>query len=652
MDFFEYQDRAKRNTITLVLLFLLAVVALIAITNVLVIVALGLASDPEGESLLEMIDPMMFVWISLAVIGVVTFGSLFKMSSLSGGGARVAEMMQAKLIVDGSGDPAKQRVLNVVEEMAIASGTPVPPVYLMEEDAINAFAAGYSASDAVIGVTRGAIEKLSRDELQGVIAHEFSHILHGDMRINIRLIGILHGIMVLGLMGYFLMRSGAFSRRSKGGGNIVFLGLGLVIIGFAGTLFGNMIKSAVSRQREYLADASAVQYTRNPDGIAGALKRIGADTRGSVLENPGASEISHALFGNGVKSSFGSLMATHPPLNERIQRIQPDWDGDFSAVAAKSADERTVEPAAASEDGMSRAERGRQAMMATLGVLADSSMAQAGNPDTTHLQYARRLHERLPEVFVKAAHDAYAARALIYLLMLSEQETVQQRQLDFIQENADSGVFEQVSRLLAHQSELKLEFRLPLINIGLSGMRQMSEQQYELFRRNMHSVLECDPDRGLKQWLVLKMVSHPLDSVFRDRSMLHRERALTFAQTKAACSELLSWLAYAGEESESMAETAFKAAEQELFGKDVKSGLRLMPRSALSLQALDDASNDLARLRPLLKPRLLKACAASIAVDGNASLVERELFRAVAEIIDCPMPPLLDESGHDGAERQ
>ena len=289
MNFFESQDMAKRNTGKLIFLFALAVLSLIVITNLLVMAVLSFS----GAGMTSMnaktgvhFDPMMFLIIGAMVSSIVLFGSLYKISSLSGGGARIAEMMNGRLLVSGSGDPAERRVLNIVEEMAIASGTPVPPVYLMEESGINAFAAGYSPSDAIVAVTRGTIDTLSRDQLQGVIAHEFSHILHGDMRINIRLIGVLHGIMVLGIIGYHLLRGGAYSRRSKDSSGIVFVGLALVVVGFVGTFFGNLIKAAVSRQREYLADASAVQFTRNPDGIGQALMQIARNQDRSYIKNP------------------------------------------------------------------------------------------------------------------------------------------------------------------------------------------------------------------------------------------------------------------------------------------------------------------------------------------------------------------------------
>jgi len=317
MDFFESQDSARRNTGRLILLFGLAVISLILITNFLVMLIFGFLSTEMTS--VGALTPWQFNWQVFAMVGVlvaavIILGSLYKIVSLSGGGARVAEMMNGRLLVAGTGDLLERRLMNVVEEIAIASGTPVPPVYVLEEAGINAFAAGYSPSDAVIGVTRGAIETLNREQLQGVIAHEFSHILHGDMRINIRLIGILHGIMVLGIIGYYLMRGSSVRSRSKDSGGVVMLGLGLLVIGYVGTFFGNLIKAAVSRQREFLADASAVQFTRNPQGIAKALMRIGQHSQRSYMAHPSSREISHALFEEGTHSALSGLYATHPPL--------------------------------------------------------------------------------------------------------------------------------------------------------------------------------------------------------------------------------------------------------------------------------------------------------------------------------------------------
>ncbi len=635
MDFFRSQDIARRNTVRLVVLFLLALLSLIAITNLLIMFALGVFANSINVPMFERIDWRLFAGVSVGILAVVGFGSLYKVISLGGGGARVAEMMQGRLVVAGTQNFAEQKILNVVEEMAIASGTPVPPVYLMEEDAINAFAAGYSPADAVIGITRGAIEKLSRDELQGVIAHEFSHILHGDMRLNIRLIGILHGIMVLGIMGYYLMRTASVSRRSKNGGNIAVVGIGLMVIGYAGTFFGNLIKSAVSRQREFLADASAVQYTRNPDGIADALKRIGSNASGSILENPGASEISHALFSNGVRLSINSLFATHPPLEKRISRIQPSWDGSFDVIE-KPQRSGLAQGSGLSDSGAAggagQGPAGGAANLALIGAL----LAQAGNPQETDLQQARSILDSIPAELLQAAHNPFSARALVYLLLLDSEPATAQKQMAFLQEHADEAVFAALEKLLTHQVKIAPEIRMPLINICLPTLRQLSRQQYPVFRENLVAMVLADDRTSLWEWSLQRVVLHQLDAVFQPPHALHHQRKHSLQDLASQCATLLAFLVHAGKQPAGEEDSIFSRTMAELGLPDSA----MLEVTALSTNNINTALDALTALKPLQKPAFLKACAFCIGADGVASVQEMEIFRAIAAAIDCPLPPI------------
>lgn len=346
-DFFERQDLARRNTAILVALFVVAVVAIVATVFVIAFVATESLASAPGEARGRSSGPPPNPWAVAMVAAAFSLvlilgGSAFKVMELrSGGGRRVAESVGGRYLSPDRAGPEEQQLLNIVEEMAIASGTPVPPVYLLEDDSINAFAAGYSPKDAVIGVTRGATQGLTRDELQGVIAHEFSHVLHGDMRQNINLIGVLHGVLLLSLIGTILLHSLRFSggrRRGKDDGKgilvILAVGLTLYVLGSIGAFLGGLIKAAVSRQREYLADASAVQYTRNPEGIGGALLRIGARQRGNRLQHANASMASHMYFSQGVFEGFSGLMATHPPVEKRVRAILPRWDGRYPEPVA------------------------------------------------------------------------------------------------------------------------------------------------------------------------------------------------------------------------------------------------------------------------------------------------------------------------------
>ncbi len=337
MDFFSHQEAARRKTKRLVVLFLLAVAAIIAGVYLVVTPVWFAYAAKEGfADDWRLWDPERLAVVALGVCTVIFFGSAFRMASLrQGGGAAVARLLGGRPVDPSTHDPDERRLLNVVQEMAIASGIPVPDVYLIEdEESINAFAAGLSTDQAVIGVTRGCLVLLSRDELQGVIGHEFSHVLNGDMRLNLRLMGILAGILVIAVIGRVLMHGRR--SRSKGAAQVQLAGLGLYVVGYAGVFFGTLIQAAVSRQREFLADASAVQFTRNPGGIAGALKKIGGLAFGSRLTSAHAEEASHFFFGDAIRRGFSGLLSTHPPLHERVARIDPSFEGAFPRVDVAS----------------------------------------------------------------------------------------------------------------------------------------------------------------------------------------------------------------------------------------------------------------------------------------------------------------------------
>ncbi|HTL28953.1 MAG TPA: M48 family metallopeptidase, partial [Tepidisphaeraceae bacterium] len=367
MNFFEHQDRARRSTTRLVFLFIFAVLAIITALNLAAYAIARGVGVHEGVRHLssptyERVQPLwsnagMYQWVTVGTLVTILSGTLYKTVQLRKGGAAVAQMLGGTPLIPNSGTPADRQLQNIVEEMSIASGVPVPQVYVMRnEPGINAFAAGFGPQDAVISVTQGCIDQLNRDELQGVIAHEFSHILNGDMRLNLRLIGILHGILLIALIGYFVLRSmfssssSSSSRRSSskdgdGGPWIaLIIGLALVAIGYIGVFFGRLIQAAVSRQREFLADASAVQFTRNPSGIANALKKIAAASAGSQVDNAQALGTAHLFFASAFRVGFVNLLATHPPLVDRIKAIDPTFDGKLplGGAATEVLDESSV----------------------------------------------------------------------------------------------------------------------------------------------------------------------------------------------------------------------------------------------------------------------------------------------------------------------
>jgi len=337
MDFFEQQERARRATKLLVVHFAVAV-ACIVVAVYVSILAIFHGADAGGQPGADLVlwEPRLFAGAALATLTVVSAGSLYKTAVLANGGSAVAEALGGRILSPDTTDPDERKLLNVAEEMAIAAGVPVPKLYVLDASpGINAFAAGHSPEDAAIGVTRGCMTRLSRDELQGVLGHEFSHMLNGDMRLNLRLMGVVFGILCLSVIGRVLLRARGRGRGGRGAAPWMLLGVALVAIGSIGSFFGRLLQAAVSRQREFLADASAVQFTRNPAGLSGALQKIGGI--GSRVESAHAMEASHMFFGNGVGRPLFGLLATHPPLETRIRAIDPEWDGTY----------KTAEPAAA-----------------------------------------------------------------------------------------------------------------------------------------------------------------------------------------------------------------------------------------------------------------------------------------------------------------
>ncbi|OGB00800.1 MAG: heat-shock protein HtpX [Burkholderiales bacterium RIFCSPHIGHO2_12_FULL_61_11] len=642
MNFFESQDRVRKHTTLLVVLFVLAVVTLIIMTNVLVMVAFGFVNSQQlrdGGSLIRQMDWKTFAAVGAGVSTVVLVGSLYKIIALSAGGKVVAESLGGQLIPQNTQDPNQRKLLNVVEEMAIASGTPAPPVYLLaNEQGINAFAAGFSPRDAIIGVTQGAIDHLSREQLQGVIAHEFSHIFNGDMRLNMRLMGALNGILILGILGYYLLYSTSFSGRrrgnDKGGGAILAFAIGLMVIGFAGTFFGGLIKAAVSRQREYLADASAVQFTRNPNGISGALKRIGGLKFGSKVKNPGAPEVSHAFFAQGVSGFTQWLSATHPPLAKRILRIDPNWDGNYDD-ADRPDSGRAQEPVEEAKS-MTRAAAAKNAATVAAGAaLTDvmTAMDQIGNPSQKAVDYARSLLSDLPTAIKEAAREPYGARAIIYCMALDKGQEVRPRQLKQLREHADPDVYALTLTLMPQMDELDVKYRLPVIDIAIPALKQLSLSQYKLFRGNLIALIEMDSRVDLLEWSLQKIVFNHLDGQFFKLAPM-KARYSDPGQLKKEIELVLSVMAQAGAQNQSGMEEAFAAAAQTLES----SGLALLARNQIRISDLDLALEKLEKLKPLAKSRLLKACVAGIAHDQRASAVELELLRAFAGVLDCPMP--------------
>ncbi|MDH3583091.1 MAG: M48 family metallopeptidase [Phycisphaerae bacterium] len=643
MDFFQSQDLARRKTGWLIFMFFLAVAGIISLLYLLGLIGAGWTGALHEASLTGTAGDLhaaLLTGVSGFTALVVGGGSLYKVSQLRGGGVPVAEALGGEPIHPDTRDRHERRLLNIVEEMAIATGIPAPPVYLMrEEQGINAFAAGYTTGDAVIGVTQGCIRTLSREQLQGVIAHEFSHILNGDMRINVRLISILHGILIIGLIGYFILRavrySSGYGRRDRSNPLPLILGgLGLVVIGSIGTFFGNLIKAAVSRQREFLADASAVQFTRNPDGIAGALKVIGGFEKSSRIQSPAAPEASHMFFGQAIRFSFRKLFATHPPLDLRIRRIDPSWPGGpaayahFAATATDSQSPAAPKPAVAALAGDTAA--------IPAAVPPTSGVEQIGRPGAAHLAYAQKIIAALPAEVVDAAHETFGARGLVYALLMDPEPRYRSRQIAQLARSADAGVNLITRRLITPLQGLDKSSRLPLIDMALPALRRLTPDQYRQFRDNVRALVRADRKIDLFEWSLQKILFHHLGRQFEPRQRAGRA-VRRLSRVEGAWQVVLSALAYVGHRDRDAAQRAFAAGAAELS----QAAGQILPSDSCGLRALDPALDALADLPLHLRGRLIRACGACVSADRRITVYEAELVRAIAEALDLPMPPLL-----------
>ena len=647
MDFFERQDRARQSTRWLVLYFIAAVLCIIAgLYLVFAGIFLRGRFAEGGVTLPALWDLRLFLGVAGGTCLVVLLGSLYKTAELRRGGAAVAEMLGGKRISPNTRDPDERKLLNIVEEMALASGMGVPPVYLLaEEEGINAFAAGFEPNDAVIGVTRGCMKLLNRDELQGVVAHEFSHILNGDMRLNLRLMGVIFGILCLAVMGRVLLYSGHHrsyrlgAKSGNSGGNpLPLIGLALIAIGSIGVLFGRLIQAAVSRQREFLADAAAVQFTRNPAGIGGALKKIGGFLSGSKLATPHASEASHLFFGNALSSSFAYAFATHPPLEKRIRAIEPNFDGKFPQVkmSAMSAESPLVAGLAEGAPPPPLPRQGGRAPARS--VSARTAIQDAGNPAQGHLEIATAWRESLPETLSAACHDPGQAPAVVYSMLLDDDRDTRERQLNAIAHDAGSDAADLTRELRQVTRKAGDLARLPLVELCINALRELTADEYLRFRALARKLIEADRRIDLFEYALEKCLGRHLAPTFDPG---HRTITAYYALAPLlddGC-RVLSLLARIGHTNAAGAELAYAEAIR-VLGKEPYERPMLGPEQA-GLKQADQGLARLAQASPIIKRQFLQAAALAVASDGELQVREAELLRAVADALDCPIPPFI-----------
>ncbi len=644
MNFFTQQERARKLTRRMLVLFALAVVAIVVATDF--VVMLFLAKDGSGFGLGGMLP------LSLLVVGVIGAGSLYRTASLRSGGEAVARGLGAVPVPPGTTDFAYRRLRNVVEEIAIASGVPVPEVFVLEEESgINAFAAGYSPADAAVTVTRGALDKLTRDELQGVIGHEFSHVLNGDMRLNIRLMGIVFGILLMATVGRRIATSVGRSRARDAAGLVLF-GLALFAVGYIGVVFARAIKASIARQREYLADASAVQFTRQTSGIAGALKKIAGLAEGSKLDSAGTEEVAHMLFGEGLRGF--TMFATHPPIGERIKRLDPAFrPEELERIAAAWSEPVRVEgdpgaradvsiagfaPAGAAAEPMPAGAGAVPARDASLVLVPGTVAGQVGQPGSDDRMAARTLRRGVPESLRAAAAQSGDVIPLVLALALHDDDaSLRDRQLAMVEARQGAAMRDAVDRFAREVAALHPMLRLPLAALAFPALRRRPRPQLAAFMIGLRELVDADGRVTLGEYCLARLLEvQVVDALEPARHFTAGRVRLPQAATELR--DLLAILARHGHDDDEAARKAYALGLQEV-----------LPGEAIALappvdwqSALDCALRRLDHLAPAGKELVVRALTATIGADGRVAVAEAELLRTICAALHCPLPPLLE----------
>ena len=650
MDFYTRQADARRQTRWLVISFFVAMVLVAIALDLVLFTLFGFGDEHHGGiSPLEFAarNPGVAIACTLTVMGVIGISSLFKSVQLRGGGSVVALGMGGVRVSRDTGDLKLKRLHNVVEEMAIASGVPMPEIYVLEKEAaINAFAAGHTPANAAIAVTQGALDRLNRDELQGVIAHEFSHVLNGDMRLNVQLMGWLFGLLVVALIGRTLLRFAPRGRKS--GSGFIVAALAVMVLGYIGMFFARLLQAAVSRQRERLADASSVQFTRNPDGLKGALVKIAGLPDGSKIVSADAEQTAHMLFAPGLSRFF----RTHPSLGERIRELDPKFDvSRLPAVAERAltmipafdgselaganvlrmADAGPASaPAFASASASSQA----QAPAPVVPVKPYAIASQVGVLETLHIEQAKAMRLALPDVLREFVESSGRARALVLALLLSRDEAVRVRQYALLASSTSAEEIGVVRDTQPVAESLQSLLRLPALLQIFPALRRLPTEQKQSLAKLADNLIRADARIDVFEFCL----AHLLATLLRDEIEARAPHGTVSLESGATDIQVLfATLATFGATDPRQARMAYEAGMQSVLP------MHRPPYLAIEdwPQRLSDSLRRLEKLHPFAKKAVIEGLVKTIAHDETLNVAEAELLRTVCAALHCPLPPLL-----------
>ncbi len=666
-DFFDRETRAQKLTRRLVWLFALAVLVVLVFSNLLVGSVVFIFIPPSlgderwatagvlntgfyllGEALthpwhfLELIGrPLVVACISFGTLASIAAGCYYKIRQLAAGGSTVAELLGGRRVSAGTTDPDEQRLRNVIGEMAIAAGTSVPEVYVLDnERGINSFAAGYTRHDVAIGVTCGCLKLLTRDELQGVAAHEFSHILNGDTRLNMQLIGLAHGLFWPTILGRILLRG---SPEPAAPGESLFdedeapsylptapLGFLFMAVGSISLPFVRLLKSAICRQREWLADAAAVQFTRNPAGIEGALKKIGGLFKQGRLDSPHAEMASHLYFADCSYAPWLDCLATHPPVDQRILAIDPTFDGSFPKVKMLAPTqyerEQAFDQAAAHAMALER-------------ILPEGRLNLNGGATAEHLRQVALMRLHLPPEVGNALHTSTGAAGIVYSLLLSDDRSTRDRQMEILRARLAPDLWAQTKAIAPCIEALGDRYKLVLAEFSVPALRENNLAEHDAFQQTIRQLVECDGYIALFEYTLMKMIARQLLAHFVGAPPEGTQFGCV-RDLLPECALLLSALAHVASDDESAARNAFAAGVK--FLDAPAAAIQFLSRDQWDLAKVDAALTRLAGYHAPVKRNILLACGRTVIADGQVNVRAAELLRAVADALDCPMPPFIE----------
>lgn len=629
MDFFRAQENARRTSRWLVWWFMLCVLGVVTVIYFLAVVFLGFAAEdaPDSRMVYDFYDPGLFFVVTVVIGGLIVAGSLYKIAKLSAGGAVVARDLGAREVDRLTHDFHERRLLNVVEEMSLAAGTPMPGVWVMDrESGINAFAAGSDPANAVIGITRGAIERLTRDELQGVIAHEFSHILNGDMRLNMRLTGWIFGLLMVVILGRLIMELAGHLGRSRskeaGGGALVavIVGVAVWLVGTIGAFFARWLQAAVSRQREYLADAAAVQFTRNPQGIADALRKVGGAALGGSVGAAAASEARHLFFAKSDAGLMSFNLTTHPPLDRRIRAVFPQWDGTMLSSQAAPADstKRDAEKPKGFP-GMPPPLPGAGGILKDHGILGSVLGAMIAEES-----------EKSPQEGIQSKDDA---KALVHGALLLPDKDLRMQGVDLISARQNQDIALRAVSWYERLANITSAGKLAWIDQSLPWLKSMGHPEAKAFIETNRALIEVDGEVSLFEFMLEQVIDRNV-AIATGLRKVSPMRIRTMESVESEVAVLLGLFESLGG-GEGVGEEA-RIEYREHTGRDLPN----FPKDECSLAAVAEALLELDAATPLVKSQLIRMCSLVVNADGVVEEHELALLRAVAEAIGAPMPRL------------